>query len=267
MPSFGNAPTQADVLEKATMSPMLWYWQHNPLLFWPFRDSLSREPIGTNGDRERQIDGGGPTAIPSESLDSARRPVEPSPVPPSGHGPLGPVGGLLGLIAKYGQLRRSIPDEYGNASPATPYQKPAATDAGGRGALDQPNPDTRRLERIDTTAGKKRKSGTYSPPLVPNMPVDDDTDLSVARGDPRYWRRGDPECEKEIADATKTCIDAYRKGETLNSSSLQDCITGLLSPKCGGTKVKRALTPEERARILTERVQRMMRGEDPDDLD
>ncbi|WFU35663.1 hypothetical protein QA635_15140 [Bradyrhizobium brasilense] len=228
---------------------------------WPqlFRQSVTSQPFVDSNDPAllRDLDNSIRGSVKSNPDSGGEQPPYQPPSLPAG---------LLGLILKY-QQRSAISGDDGHALPAFPDQKPVAPDEGGRGSSDQPNPDVRRLERIDTTAGKERRSDKYSPPLVPNMPLDDDTDVSVVRGDPRYWRRGDPECEKEIVDATKKCTDAYRKGETLNSSSLQDCITGLLSPKCGGTKVRRGLTAEERARILTERVRRRMRGDDPDDLD
>lgn len=265
MPSFGNAPTlnPAEVLGQTTIMPMLWYLQHHPLAFWSLQHLLPRERIATDGDRDRQADGGGSTVLPRELHDTGRRPVEPPPEPPGGHRPLGPFGGLLGLIAKYEQ---SISGNAGNASPASPDRRPAAPDAGRRGASDQPSADIRRLERIDTTAGK-RKSGTYSPPLVPNMPPDDDPDLDAATAGSSDWGRNGPECDEERGKAYKTCVKARSVNRTFGGTTLDDCIRAATSPECGGTKIKWGLTPEEIARRNTERVRRIMRGEDPDDPD
>lgn len=260
MPSFGNAPTQADILEKTTMSPMLWYWQHNPLAFWPFRDLLSRERIGTNGDRERQIEGGDSTTIPRELPDVAQRPGEPPPTPPGGHPPLGPVGGLLGLIAKHEQLRRlGSRDE--NTNPSAPVvlrqtSPVGAPNSEGVGPLDQADPNVRRLERVDTTAGRKKLS-VESPPLAPDMPDNQPASDPIPNASEGGGNDGD--CAKEWSDARQECEDAYYSGEAKKNPflygqstkrnalfSVEDCARTKVREICGGTPLDRGPSHEER---------------------
>ncbi len=242
-PSFGPSDSiQRTPMPSMPAMPDTWRYAGHALQILPY---ILRRSLDPNGEL-------------------TRRPIGPVPDLPREQPPPGPVGGLLGLIAQYAQQRRAASDEDGNPTPASPDQKRATLGAGEREQLDQPDPDIRRLERIDTTAVKRRRSVRYSPPLVPNMPLDDDPDLGMSAADWSDWGPQTPECDEERSKAYKACVAGRRVNRLFGGKTLDDCIKAAISSKCGGTKIDWGPTVEERARALTERVRRIMNGEDPD---
>jgi hypothetical protein len=221
------------------------------------RRSMTGESFGSNPDRES----GDSAVLPRELQEMTKRPIGPPPDPPRTQPPNFPqLGGLVGLISKYEQWRRSAS---GSGDPPGSLDPQRANDQPPPSEGDDPN--TRRLERVDETAARKRKRNIEYPSLVPNQSPVRPLGKDAAPGP---WGKG-PGCEKEIASAAKSCA---KNGRELNTDghgpnelfSMDDCIRALVSPECGGTKVKSGLTPEERARLNTERVRRIMNGEDPD---
>ncbi|VIO77385.1 hypothetical protein CI41S_56400 [Bradyrhizobium ivorense] len=259
------APTDSPV--QIPKSAIPYVWQHGDVAFQILPEILRR-----SFDPDR--DGDGSAVLPPDLQEMTRRPIGPPPEPPREqppYRPLGPVGGLLGLIAKFEQMRRSISGDDSNVSPAYPDQKPTELvrkpDDLEQGSSDESSSDIRTLERVDATGGQKRR--TDSPPLVPDMPtspaLDDDPASAVSAARQSKRRRKGPDCDKQRAEAAKTCIKLMSRGDTLGgATTLEDCIRIQLDTECGGPEVKWGLTGAERARLNNERIQRKRRGADPD---
>ncbi len=216
-PSFEDASklTPAERLGQTIAAPMLWYWQHNPLAFWPFQHSLPRERVEIDGNRERQIDVDGSIGHPRELPDNAQRPVEPPSKLPQDqppYPPRGSTGGLIGLMLAAKHLRRSTSraDSQESVSASEDLREaPRASEDRGVELSGSPDPDFRELARIPSQAARIPESADprkvsrilNPPPLVPDQqPLQNDGSSSECSDGGRGNGGGRPERDRDYSD-------------------------------------------------------------------
>jgi hypothetical protein len=139
------------------------------------------------------------------------------------------------------------------------------------------DPNYRQLTRVDVVGAAKKK--IESPPLVPDAEIYPDPKFGQVLG-PSEWTgstgndggaSGDDEgCDEEWADARKQCSEGFAKGTDQGPYSrrrdrpwsLEDCIRGIVSARCGGTPLKEGLSGEERAKRNNEMIRKKRKGLD-----
>ncbi|MCA6121917.1 hypothetical protein J6500_08390 [Bradyrhizobium sp. WSM 1704] len=180
---------------------------------------------------------------------------------------------MLALISKYEQWRRSNAGGDSKTSSISPDYSPAESKRGQyyeeQPFFDQPDPNIRRLERIDTTAAAKKVPKIESPPLAPDEtpPSEPVPDASGAGG------VNDEVCAKEWADARKECKEAYNSGVAARNRFLygwpkgryalfseDDCAKIRVREVCGGEKLDHGRTYEERRNSNNAHLQKKKRG-------
>lgn len=138
-----------------------------------------------------------------------------------------------------------------NASPSQQGSMKIEDRSGGLGwYVGTPDPNIRILKRVDDEAAEEKE--VQSPPLAPENP-DDTAD--------------DEGCDEEWADARAKCEEGFRgppgqspysrpKGRRGRLHTIETCMAGVVSERCGGNPTKPGSSGAERAKRNNEAIQK-----------